>query len=118
MMLSNGLSRWRLAGAVLAFLGLADSLYLFTSKLGRPLICGVGDCDVVNSSPYSVLMGIPVSVLGALGYGLLLVLAVWAFARGEGAPYWLIQARLFLAGLAVLFSIYLTAIEIFVLHAI
>jgi uncharacterized membrane protein len=114
----NGLRRWQSASAALAIAGLADSLYLLTSKLGRPLVCGVGDCDLVNSSPYSEVFGIPVAAIGVLGYTLLLVLAVWALAQGDGAPYWLTQARLFVAGLGLLFAAYLTGIEVFILHTI
>ena len=40
--------------------------------------CEIGekfDCDVVNRSEYSSLMGIPVAGIGFAGYGLLLVLS-------------------------------------------
>ncbi len=114
----NRLRRWPLVSAALAVIGLADSLYLFSSKFGRPLVCGVGDCDLVNASPYSEVMGIPVSFIGALGYAFLLALAAWALARGPDAPDWLIQVRLFVGGLGLLFSVYLTAIELFLLHTI
>ncbi len=114
--LSMGERRWPLISATLALLGLADSIYLWTSKLGAPLICGVGECDVVNSSPYAALFGVPVAAIGAVGYAVLLVLALWAW-RGA-APEWLIDARLLLAFGGVAFSAYLTAIEVFILHAI
>lgn len=114
----NGLRRWQSLSAALALVGLADSLYLLTSKLGRPLVCGAGECDVVNASPFSEIMGIPVAALGALGYAALLTLALWALFGGENAPYWLGDVRLFFSGLGVLFSAYLTGIELFVIHAI
>ncbi len=118
MDLSVGVRRWQLISAALSLVGLADSIYLWSSKLGAPLICGVGECDVVNASPYSALFGVPVAALGAAGYAALLVLALWA-ARGNGsAPEWLIDVRLLLAFGGVVFSAYLTAIEVFVLHAI
>ncbi len=118
MKVLNGLRRWQSLNAVLALVGLIDSLYLLSFKMGRPLVCAVGDCDAVNSSPYSEIAGVPVAALGALGYLALLALALWALFGGEGAPYWLTDVRLFFAGLGVLFSIYLTSLELFVIHAI
>ncbi len=110
--------RWQLVGAGLALVGLADSIYLWTSKLGAPLICGVGECDVVNASPYAVLFGIPVAAIGALGYAVLFALAVWAFRAGGDAPEWLTDARLLIAFGGLVFSAYLTAVEVFILRAI
>ncbi len=118
MDLSIGLRRWQIVSALLALLGLADSLYLWTAKLGAKLVCGVGDCDVVNSSPYASLFGIPVAVIGAAGYAVLLGLAFWGIFRGEDAPLWLIDVRLLLAFGGVLFSVYLSAVEVFILHTI
>ncbi len=118
MDLSVGVRRWTFASAALALVGLADSIYLWSSKLGAPLICGVGNCDVVNASPYSALFGIPVAALGALGYAVLLALALWSAREHGTAPEWLIDVRLLIAFGGVAFSAYLTAIEVFVLHAI
>jgi uncharacterized membrane protein len=118
--LSVGVRRWPLISAALALVGLADSIYLWSSKLGAPLICGVGSCDVVNASPYSALFGVPVAAFGAVGYAVLLALALWAArdAWRASAPEWLIDVRLLVAFGGVVFSAYLTAIEVFVLHAI
>ncbi len=118
MDLSVGVRRWQFVSAGLALVGLADSIYLWSSKLGAPLICGVGSCDVVNASPYAVLFGVPVAAIGAVGYAALLVLALWAARENSSAPEWLIDVRLLLAFGGVAFSAYLTAIEVFVLHAI
>jgi uncharacterized membrane protein len=59
------------------------------------------DCGIVNHSPYAVLAGIPVAILGIAGYFLMGVLA-WRRAWGL-----LLAAAL--AGLA--FSLYLARIE-------
>ncbi len=112
------LRRWQLASAVLALVGLADSVYLWTAKLGAKLVCGVGDCDVVNSSPYASLFGIPVAIIGAAGYAALLALALWALYRGHASPVALIDVRLLLAFGGVLFSAYLSLVEVFILHTI
>ncbi len=118
MDLSIGLRRWQIVSAILALFGLADSLYLWSTKLGTKLVCGVGDCDVVNASPYASLLGIPVAALGAVGYAVLIALALWALYQGEDAPAWLTDMRLLLAFGGVLFSAYLSAVEVFILHTI
>lgn len=114
----TGLRRWQSLSAILSLVGLVDSVYLWSFKWGHPLICGTGGCDVVNSSPYAQIMGIPVAAIGAMGYAALLALAFWAFAAPESAPCWLIDLRLFFAGIGVVFAAYLTAIELFVIHDI
>jgi len=75
--------------------------------------CDVGEtfnCDIVNRSEYSKLFGIPVALIGMLGYGLIAGLATEYRSRAET------PARLFalaVAGLA--FALYLTYIEGFVI---
>ena len=75
--------------------------------------CDVGErfnCDIVNRSEYSSLMGIPVAGIGVVGYGVLLVLATIYRSRTE-TPVRLLTAAL--GGLG--FALYLTYIEGFVL---
>ncbi len=109
----------QILSAVLAAIGLADSAYLWYTKLTHTAImCGVGECDAVNASPYASIAGIPVAALGVAGYAALLILAVWALAAPESAPYWVTDLRLFAAILGFLFAAYLTALELFVIHAI
>ncbi len=109
--------RWML---LLTGLGLLDALYLSWLKLAhREAACaGIGDCDVVNSSPYAEMFGIPVAVLGA-GVYLLIFLLLWFEPRLSTTRQ--SQARYAVFGLTlwgVLFSAYLTYIEIAILHAI
>jgi vitamin-K-epoxide reductase (warfarin-sensitive) len=71
--------------------------------------CDFGErfnCDVVNRSEYSTLMGIPVAGIGVAGYGVLLALATIYRTRVE-TPLRLLVAAF--AGLA--FALYLTYIE-------
>lgn len=113
----SNLRNLQVLSALLAALGLADSLYLWWTKVTQARIaCGVGDCDLVNASPYSLLLGIPVAALGAAGYGALLLGALWALARAD-APAWLTNARLALASGGLFFAAYLTGIEAFILQA-
>lgn len=68
------------------------------------------NCDIVNRSIYSVVMGIPVALIGILGYLALLVLATVHREKAK-APLILLIASL--AGLG--FVLYLTYVEKFVL---
>ncbi len=103
---------------VLAIVGLAVSLYLLTVHWGWWVaVClGVGNCEVVNTSIYSELLGIPVALLGALTYISLIVLStlIWKDLFAEYARL----GRFFVAAIGVAFSAYLTYVELFVLHEI
>lgn len=68
------------------------------------------NCDMVNRSIYSAVFGIPVALIGILGYGVLLVLATLYRARAEVPTILLIVS---VAGLG--FALYLTYVEAFVL---
>src|SRR5580693_6927506 len=76
--------------------------------------CEVGErfnCDIVNRSEYSTVMGIPVAGIGIVGYGVLLALATIYRSRSE-TPTRLLAAAL--AGLAS--ALYLTYVEGYVLE--
>ncbi len=107
---------WVMTG--LAGIGLVVALYLLTVHWGwwQAVCLGVGNCEVVNTSIYSELLGIPVALLGALSYAGLIILglAIWKDIYAEYARL----ARFFIAMVGVVFSAYLTYIELFVLHEI
>ena len=104
---------------VLVSAGLADSLYL-TWYHYDPAVracLASGGCETVNGSRFATLGGVPVAVIGVAGY---LVIAAALAARRWGpvtarraAGY----ATFALAAAGTAFSLYLTAIEAFVLHA-
>ena len=109
----------RQAIAVLALAGVFDALYLLLFKLGviGELQCGTGGCETVQASRYAVFLGLPVALYGVVGYGALLVVSVAAthptFATRRGPD-------LLVAGFATLglgFTLYLTGLEAFVIHA-
>ncbi|MEK9156751.1 MAG: vitamin K epoxide reductase family protein [Patescibacteria group bacterium] len=64
------LPKWTPVIAAIAFVGLADALYLTAHHyFGVPLACGpFSGCETVTSSVYSVVLGIPVALPGALYY--------------------------------------------------
>jgi uncharacterized membrane protein len=117
---SGGSAGWSWLVPVLGVIGLAVASYLATTKLAHSdVICGpVGDCDAVQLSPYSELLGIPVAVLGALAY--LGILFLWVTQRmlPEGmasVARWTLFA---LAMVGAAFSSYLTFLEPFVIGAV
>ncbi|HKZ50821.1 MAG TPA: vitamin K epoxide reductase family protein [Dehalococcoidia bacterium] len=77
-----------------------------------PLCTGVGSCQVVNASAYSEVMGLPVALLGLLMYGAILGLSLSL----PGATAIVALLGLALAGL--LYSCYLTYVEVHILRAL
>ena len=104
---------------VTACVGLLDSIYLSYIKLSHneAFCAGIGDCDVVNTSPYSELAGIPIALLGAGVYVALVILLIFEERTGlRKNNSLLIFFGLTLVGL--LYSAYLTYIEVAVINAI
>jgi uncharacterized membrane protein len=109
----------RITSIVLACIGLVDSLYLTWVKVtNRYALCGpIGDCESVNSSRYSEIGGVPIALLGAVAYLIIIVLLVLETRGGiwmEYSPY--VVLGITIAG--SLYSVYLTYLEIAVIHAI
>lgn len=109
-----------MAAAVLALIGLLDSLYLSIERItGASLVCPVGDgCDIVQASAYSVLFGVPVAYMGVAGYLALLVLAILALNTDVMAGVPLPELLAGVASAGVIFSIYLTYLQVVVIEAI
>jgi uncharacterized membrane protein len=109
----------RMAIAVLALIGMLMSLYLTLHKFGYigTLACGTGSCDTVQTSPWAVFMGIPVPVMGLVGYLMLLVLAVVGLQPAHAENRKLGLLIFLLADIAIAFTIYLTYLEAFVINA-
>jgi uncharacterized membrane protein len=106
---------------VLSIIGLGVSIYLtYVEVTHTRALCGpVGDCNAVQSSPYAKLFGVlPIGLAGAIGYVAILIMWLWRRFRTDslskiGGPI--------IYGMALfgtLFSIYLTYLELFVIHAI
>ncbi len=112
-------SRLRLTAIILSVLGMADSIYLAWIKLANATAAcaGIGDCESVNNSPYAEIAGIPISVLGAGAY---LAMIVFLVMEPRGT-FWKDNAPLAVFGMSlvgVLYSAYLTYVEVAILHAI
>ena len=100
-----------LAIAVLAVAGIAVSGVSLERHYAKSAtaFCNFGErfnCDIVNRSEYSRVMGIPVAGIGIVGYGVLLALATVHRARSQ-TPFRLLAAAVIGLG----FAMYLTYIE-------
>jgi uncharacterized membrane protein len=108
-----------LVSVILVMVGAIDSAYLaFLKFTGMVAACSdIGDCEAVNNSKYAEIGGIPLALLGLLGY-----LAILAFLVLETRfPSWRDGLHLGVFGFTLagtIYSTYLTYIEIAVLHAI
>lgn len=106
--------------ALLAVVGICIALYLTLYKVGviGVLSCSIGSCETVNTSRWSMLLGIPIAAWGLAAYVALLLLAMVGSgeAREESVP--ISRLIVALAGWSVLFSAWLTYLELFVIHAV
>jgi uncharacterized membrane protein len=102
---------------LLAVVGLGVAAYLaYVETQAVTAVCGpVGDCNAVQTSEYAYLFGIPIGVLGVLGY--VAILAAWAWGRWQ-ADHRAALALAAMTAFGVLFSIYLTYLEPFVIGAV
>jgi uncharacterized membrane protein len=104
---------------VLVLLGIGVAAYLASIETtGSAAVCGpVGDCNAVQQSEYARLLGIPIGVLGVVGY--LLIGGLWIVSRvtrGAAADWALVLMAAAAFG-GTLFSAYLTFLEPFVIGA-
>ena len=109
-----------MAVALLALVGLFLSLYLTLFKLGYigHMSCAVGSCERVQTSRWSMLFGIPVSVWGTGFYLTTLGVSVLATQTPPASSRGIMRLLTAMTGAGVLFSAYLTWLEFFVIHAI
>jgi uncharacterized membrane protein len=114
--------RWASPSAVLLSIGgLGVSTYLTVAHYGSAitLACpdtGVINCEKVTTSPQSVILGVPVAVLGLVFFAAMLLLNL---PRAWRHPAPLLRlTRLGLAVLGIGFALYLIYTELFTVHAI
>jgi uncharacterized membrane protein len=105
--------RLAIAVLVLCLLGIGDAGYLtYTHYAGIKVAClASGGCETVQASRYSKLGGVPVAVLGLIGYVAILGTLPIRSELGRAAGF----------GIALIgfgFSMYLTYRELFTIKAI
>lgn len=102
----------RVTAAALALAGAGIAAYLtWTHATGTAPVCSSGGCETVQRSRYSELAGLPVATLGLVAYVTILGLVLL-----DTPVLRLIAAALAAVGLA--FSLYLLALQLFVIDAI
>ena len=97
---------------VLASAGLVVAGYLtYARYAGATITCSTGGCETVQESSYATVAGVPVPVLGLLGYAALLATALFAhdLARAAGAA---------VALGAFAFSAYLLVVQLALIDAV
>ena len=109
----------RMAVAFLALAGVLVSVYMLLYKLQviPTIACGTGGCEVVQASQYADFIGVPVPAWGVLGYGAILATALAGVQPGRAGSRRVAQLLLLLSTGAFAFSLYLTALEMWVIHA-
>jgi uncharacterized membrane protein len=108
----------QIAIPLLAIVGMAISGYLTylhyatVSAVCLPFM----ECDVVLSSPYSVMWGVPLSLFGMVVYAFITGLGIWQLrAKNEGKS--LAALLIYVMALSgIIFTVYLYYLEIFVIH--
>lgn len=106
--------RPRIAMIALATAGLGVASYLtYVHYSGSPPVCTAGgSCLKVQTSIYSKLLGVPVALIGLLGY--VAILGSLLVAQSEATRF----ATMAFALVGFGFSAYLTYRELFSIHAI
>ncbi|HET9641576.1 MAG TPA: vitamin K epoxide reductase family protein [Candidatus Paceibacterota bacterium] len=110
--------KWVWAILILSFFGVADATYLAQHALSNtPLLCNVENlsgCNIVASSQYSRLFGIPLAVYGVAFYGILFVLSALELVIFDRLLRRILQG---VAALGFLSSLYFVSVQIFLIGA-
>jgi uncharacterized membrane protein len=106
--------------AALALCGTGLATYLAMYKLGMigQLACTVGQCETVNLSRWATFLGMPVAVWGVGFYVVLFLVALTGTTERFVNATWVSHALLALSAWGVLFSAWLTYLELYVIHAV
>ena len=105
--------RLQIAIVILCLVGIGDAGYLtYVHYEGLKVLClSSGGCETVQASKWAKLDGIPVSVLGLIGYISILLTLLIRNELGRAVGF-----TIALIGFG--FSMYLTYRELFTIHAI
>ncbi len=106
--------------ATLALAGIFVALYLLLYKIGvvGNLSCSIGSCETVNTSRWSVFIGAPVAGWGVAFYVVLFALALVSLEGRYADSLGMSKLLALVSGGGVIFSAWLTYLELFVIHAI
>ena len=106
--------------ALVALAGVFIALYLTLYKLGYigTIACAVGSCETVQTSKWATFLGLPVGAWGVGYYLTVLTLALLGLSGRFVESSRLSETLVALTGFGLLFSLWLTYLELFVIHAI
>ena len=106
--------------ALISMVGIFVSLYLTLYKLGRigSLACGTGGCETVQTSKWGDFLGLPVAAWGAGFYMLVLALSLAGLRERYAESRGLVLALTLVTAWGVLFTAWLTYLELFVIEAV
>jgi len=110
----------RMLAALIALVGLFVALYLTLYKVGviGELACSIGSCEAVQTSRWSTFLGLPVAAWGLAFYASVLAIALTGLMERYEDSRPLALGMLALTAWGALFSLWLTYLELFVIHAI
>ena len=106
--------------AAVALVGVFVAVYLTLYKLGMigTLACGTGGCETVQLSKWGDFLGLPVAAWGVGFYVATLVVAIVGTQERYGDSRAISLILVAMSGWGVLFSAWLTYLELAVIHAI
>ena len=105
--------------ALVSLLGLFIGAYLSLYKFGYigTLTCGIGSCETVQMSRWSVFLHVPVATWGVGFYALMLALSIAGLQPRFEDSARLSLVTLLLTGWGIVFTAWLNYLEGFVIHA-
>ena len=105
--------------ALISLLGLFLGAYLTLWKFGYAgaLVCNVSSCEQVQTSRWSIFLGLPVATWGLGFYIVMLVLSFVGLREDLEESRPLSLALLVLSGVGLAFTAWLNYLEAFVIHA-
>ena len=109
-----------MAIAAVALFGLFVAIYLTLYKTGLigEIACSIGSCETVQQSRWATFFGLPVAAWGVGFYAAVLVIALVALQERWEDSRTVALVQLLLTGWGVLFSSWLTWLELYVIDAI
>ena len=96
------------------------ALYLTLYKLGYigTLACSVGSCETVQTSRWATFLGVPVGAWGVAYYVGVLAVSLAGLTPALAERRGVSQLLVGVTGVGLVFSLWLTYLELFVIHAI
>ena len=110
----------RILTALVALVGMFVAMYLTLYKLGYigTLACSVGSCETVQTSRWATLFGVPVGAWGIGFYLAVLGLSLVGVMPAHAEKRSISRLLFAMTAFGVVFSIWLTYLELFVINAI